>query len=116
MKEIGGAATPPDRMTFVALKGRRRANVAWIGSLRLTARPCPEGDRRRLDGSLQEVFPRPMTDMTTPEPPPKLSPEEIQRKLNELFGPPKPSAPRPDPVKSPEPELTPEEIQRQLNE
>ena len=58
----------------------------------------------------------------SPEPPvesrePDLSPEEVQRRLDEAFAHLKPTAPRPDPpVESREPKRSPEELQRALNE
>ena len=50
-----------------------------------------------------------------PEPPPNLTPEEIQQRFNELFGD-MPSQPaRTPPVRRPDPS-TPEELQQRLNE
>src|SRR5271155_5336341 len=77
--------------------------------------PTPEEYAEFFD-YLDRTFPRGgASPKPPPDPPPDLTPEEVQRRLDELFGDmplrpePTPASRRPDPS-------TPEELQQRLNE
>jgi hypothetical protein len=85
----------------------------------------PNLSAEEVQQRLHELFPdmpsRPELPKPPPEPPPKLTPEEIQQQLDKAFagGVLNGGAPRtrPEPrVESPGPSLSPEEVQQRLNE